>query len=163
VLREDAFAKIGDRIEKGRQLRNKEISSADEYAALKAERGKWSDYNHELLKRLFTTDEAAKEYSFFGFGTGTMNATWQTRLDELRTDIDLSVHRLESIQERLELIPVSDTSAGRGERCHSLIFPGPRSPLAASGDQLLPGEFWPPCERSSCELPVPCRLPSPLS
>jgi hypothetical protein len=42
---------------------------------------KWSAYNQELLKQMFSTDEAAKEYSFYGFATGTMNANWQTRLD----------------------------------------------------------------------------------
>lgn len=105
MQRADAFIKLQERIEKGRQLKNREATSADEYLALKAERAKWSDYNHELLKQMFTTDEAAKEYSFFGFGTGAINASWQTRLDELREGIDESVHRLESIQERLEIIP----------------------------------------------------------
>jgi hypothetical protein len=83
------------------------IGDEHEYLALRAEKSKWSDYNHELLKQMFTTDELANEYSFFGFATGSVNAGWRTRLDELRSDIDLSVGRLESIRERLELLPVA--------------------------------------------------------
>jgi predicted nucleotide-binding protein len=109
MQRADASLRLDDRIAKGRDLKKTDVTNAGEYEALKSEKVKWSEYNHELLMRMFTTDGAARDYSFFGFGTGVMNASWQTRVEELRRDIDLSIQRLESIQERLELMPLSDS------------------------------------------------------
>jgi len=60
---EDARARLADRVEKGESLKKIPVSSSDALDAAKKEYSKWSAYNNELLKQLFTNDELAEEYS----------------------------------------------------------------------------------------------------
>lgn len=105
--REEAKSRLQDRIEKGRELRNAQIQSGQELDSLRNNFDKWNAFNVELLKRLFTNDELASEYSFWGGGVMSMyEPSLGERIAETYQDIDEKIHRLDSIIERLELIPL---------------------------------------------------------
>lgn len=108
VSPDEAKEKLVDRITKGRELQTREIRTVEHIDELEGEKRKWNSFNHELLKRLFTTDALADEYSRFYGGVISMGRPSPSeRLESLRSDIGEQVHRLESIVERLELFPVS--------------------------------------------------------
>ncbi|WP_240746295.1 TIR domain-containing protein [Desulfuromonas acetexigens] len=108
VSKNDAEEKIQDRINKGKELLTKKINNWENYEAVKKEYYKWSDYNVELLKRLFTNNSLSEEYSsclgssYIGFGD---EPSLGEEARDLATDINEKIHTLESISERLELIP----------------------------------------------------------
>ncbi len=110
VSRSDAYSKIGNRIEKGKELLNRQIISWDQLETNRKDYYKWSDYNAELLNRIFGNYSISEEYSSF---IGVVFAGGQPNLPEdvkdLHKDIDEKIHRLDSIKERLELIPESQS------------------------------------------------------
>jgi predicted nucleotide-binding protein len=71
---------------------------------------KWHDFNTELLKRIFTTDEFANEYNrrFSCTVISTMDeSSLGKEISDFHSDVYSCIHRLDSIIERLELIPLS--------------------------------------------------------
>lgn len=113
VSREEAKSRLEDRIQKGKEIRDLQIRSLQEFEQAKNEFHKWDDFNEELLRRIFTTDELSKEYSYW-IG-GVVMSIYETSLGEkisdLHKDIDSKIHRIDSIIERLELIPLSRSTA----------------------------------------------------
>src|SRR6266702_4532824 len=108
VLREDAKAKLEDRIQKGRELKQAQITSGNALEAARNEYSKWNSFNVELLNRIFSSDQFANEYSWWGgVFVGRDEPSLGQKIAELHKDIDEKIHRLDSIVERLELIPVS--------------------------------------------------------
>lgn len=103
----DARQKLAERIEKGRQLLQVKVSSPEQLSEVQNEYYKWSDYNAELLKQLFSNESMAKEYTFFGIGF-IGERSFQEKVRELNSDINEKIRRLESISERLELIPLAE-------------------------------------------------------
>jgi len=103
VSRTEAYSKLADRIEKGNAILTREIRDLSELEAAKADHSKWSSFNYELLKRLFTSDEPAEEYARFYGSVGRINPSPQQRLESLRENVADGIRRLESIVERLEL------------------------------------------------------------
>jgi len=113
ISREDAKAKLGDRIHKGRELRQIHIASESSLESAKNEYNKWSSFNVELLSRIFSSDQFSKEYSWWGASVvmGYREPSLGEKIADLHKDIDEKVYRLDSIIERLELIPVSSAHA----------------------------------------------------
>lgn len=106
VSKMDAEEKIQNRIDKGNELHKAQINSWEQLEATKKDYYKWSDYNSELLKRLFTNDTLADEYiGFFGAVVGGATPSLSEEVHDLRKRIQEKIHRLESIKERIELIP----------------------------------------------------------
>ena len=107
VTREEAKSRLEDRIEKGLEIKNIRHSSWDTLAEAKNAFNKWDSFNTELLRRIFTTDEMTKEYDSCGFG---MISLGESSLSEEIADhyklINEKNHRIDSIIERLELIPL---------------------------------------------------------
>ena len=64
VTRDEAKQRIQDRIDKGMGLKNTQVNTRQAFDELKNDYSKWDSFNSELLRRIFTTDEAAKEYDF---------------------------------------------------------------------------------------------------
>lgn len=100
-----ASKKIQDQIDKGKDIRQKPITSREELDAAETEKGNWSKYNAELLLRLFDNPTMADEYkrshaSFVYFGT-----TLPQYISDYFKDFDEKISRLESIRDRLGLIP----------------------------------------------------------
>lgn len=107
--REEAKARLQDRIEKGLELKQTQINTPQAFASATNEYSKWNSFNAELLKRMFTTDALATEYSFWGIA---VMAIRQPSLGEEIAKhykaIDEKIHRIDSIIERLELFPLSE-------------------------------------------------------
>ena len=104
--REAARQKIQSRIEKGQQYEKMPINSKEELDDLHAERQKWSEYNSELLRRLFDNQAIADEYNVY-IGGISLNPSLQDRIKSFHKHVSDNITRLESIRDRLELIPES--------------------------------------------------------
>lgn len=132
VPRTDAAARIAERVEKGRALLTREFQTVQELEEARAEHSKWSAFNFELLKRLFTSTEPADEYVRFYGASFPMNPTPQQRGQLFREDVSDGVRRLESILERLELYqepaspaaPTPDRNIARGPKSRVFIVHG---------------------------------------
>jgi predicted nucleotide-binding protein len=113
ISRDDAKSRLQERIQKGLELKQVQINSRDSFDSVKNEYGKWNSFNIELLKRIFTTEELSREYSSWtGFGVIVMREpSLGENIAELYKNIDHKIHTIDSIIERLELIPLIIDSA----------------------------------------------------
>lgn len=106
--REDAKSRLQARIKKGLELKQRRVDTREAFDALSNDYSKWNSFNSELLKRLFTTDELAKEYDFWGVMAISMReSSLGEKIAKVYENVDKKIHRLDSIIERLELIPLS--------------------------------------------------------
>jgi predicted nucleotide-binding protein len=113
---DDAREKLAVRIERGVALREAVIKSRAQLEQAEADFSKWNDYNRELLRQLFTSDEIANEYSHSLTGPFVVFQPDLGRdIREFRETLHGKVTRLESIAERLELIPLADEITERVE------------------------------------------------
>lgn len=120
-----AMAQLNERMQKGYELKKVYIKSKDELAAAEKEYRKWNAYNTELLKRIFTTDEFSSEYSWWpGIAVGYTRTSLAQEILELHEKIDSKLHRIDSILERLELIPeiapISNVSNAKSNRVQGI-------------------------------------------
>jgi hypothetical protein len=115
VSREDAAGKLVDRIGRGRELLQREIGSWEQLEAVRKDYSKWSDYNDELLRRLFSNGTLADEYSAFYGAVINRSPMLREETSDLHRDIQDKICRLESIHERLELIPLGSSVPSRSE------------------------------------------------
>lgn len=104
IPKADAEQKIRSRIEKGRAIIDLPINSREELLVARAGEDKWSDYNRELLKHLFENEDIVGEYNL-GYGQvwGATSIDGDARM--FREYMNDYITKLESIFERLELIP----------------------------------------------------------
>lgn len=108
IPRDEAKARLQERIEKGLELKQRRVETRETFEALSNDYKKWNSFNSELLKRVFTTDEMAKEYDLWGAMSISMHEpSLGEKIVRFYKDIDNKIHRLDSIIERLELIPLS--------------------------------------------------------
>ncbi|MDN7137594.1 nucleotide-binding protein [Pseudidiomarina sp. 1ASP75-14] len=106
--REKAKEKLQVRIDQGKTLRSKSINNQQELDSEEKAYEKWDSFNNELLRRLFTSDELYEEYSSWaGGGIVVGGRHFAEKVSDHFNEIDEKVHRLDSIIERLELIPES--------------------------------------------------------
>jgi predicted nucleotide-binding protein len=128
VSRSEADNQLASRIKLGNELLSIPMHSSQDYAKVQYEHKLWHEYNIELLRRIFDSDELSKEYSFWGayFVTDTL----QEKIESLSKDIATYVARLESIRERLPLYPelpgrseaISRSSAQQGTAVTKAVF-----------------------------------------
>jgi predicted nucleotide-binding protein len=113
ISRDDAKSKLQERIQKGLAIKQTQINSREALDEAENEYSKWNSFNTELLKRIFSTDELAEEYSrWIGVGVIAMREpSLGEKIADLYKDIDQKIHRIDSIIERLELIPLTKTAA----------------------------------------------------
>ncbi len=105
VTREEAQKRINERIERGSELSKIAIRSPKEFDSALNEYYKWNDYNNELLKRIFTNSAFADEYyRSYSFGGAD---SLEEKIKDLSEDFSEKIRRLESIRDRLELIPLT--------------------------------------------------------
>ena len=108
VSRDEAKSRIQERIEKGLELKQRKVDTSETFDTLSNDYSKWDAFNSELLKRVFTSDELAKEYDFWGAMMMSMREpSLGEKIADIYKDVDKKIHRLDSIIERLELIPLS--------------------------------------------------------
>lgn len=108
---DEARQRLQSRVDAGNGLRTKRISNLQELENSKREYSRWNKFNTELLERMFSTAQYADEYSWWSgvveMGTPPLGKQISEHLD----DIGEKIHRIESIIERLELIPVAPSVA----------------------------------------------------
>lgn len=113
IPQDDAKSKLQERIQKGLAIKQAKINSREALDETKSEYSKWNSFNTELLKRIFSTDELAEEYSRW-IRTGVIamrELSLGEKIADLYKNIDQKIHRIDSIIERLELIPLTKTAA----------------------------------------------------
>lgn len=114
LLREpvpSAREKLADRIEKGRQLLATQINNPADLDAAKKVFRIWDDYNTELITHMFTTAKYADEYSIWaGIVAVSYNYDFSADIREHFDDIATRIARLESLSQRLELIPLAPSA-----------------------------------------------------
>ena len=103
----EAHQKIAERIEKGKAIIQIPISTEGALKQTRDEYYKWSDYNEELLKHLFSNESMAEEYYDY-FAVGVTGKSFQEKIEDFHSDVQSKIRRLESISERLELIPLAE-------------------------------------------------------
>lgn len=113
ISRDDAKSRLQERIQKGLEIKQDQINSREALDSTKNEYSKWNSFNTELLKRIFSTEELADEYShWIGIGVIAMREpSLGEKIADLYKDIDQKIHRIDSIIERLELIPLRNAGA----------------------------------------------------
>lgn len=110
VPREEARQRLVERIELGQQLAKEQINTAEALDESKNAYRKWSDFNAELLKQLFTTDALSKEYSWWGMAAIPMGReSLGQMIAKHHESITEKLRRLDSIAERLELYPLASS------------------------------------------------------
>ncbi len=108
VTQESARQRLFERVVKGRDILVIPIRSTLDIENVRQEYYRWDDYNTKLLEMLFSSKDMADEYngsdmSFFTIGDPNFSNT----IDDLHKDVKKHINRIESIMDRLELIPVS--------------------------------------------------------
>jgi predicted nucleotide-binding protein len=116
VPRAEAAEKIQAQINEGEALLAQQPRSEPELDRVKEERRIWSDYNRELLVRLFTSSAVAEEYSAFVGGALSMRPSFSELVEYWRNDVQRSLTRLRSIYRRLELFPAPNSAASEPRR-----------------------------------------------
>ncbi|MGT4656321.1 TIR domain-containing protein [Escherichia coli] len=110
ISREDMNDKIQERIQKGLSLYQKNINTNRALEEFNAEYRKWSDFNSELLKRCFTNEDFENEYEGSGFsGVFLLDPSLSEQIKDSKDRLQSKIRKLESIMERLELIPISSS------------------------------------------------------
>ncbi|KRP74955.1 TIR domain-containing protein [Pseudomonas paralactis] len=110
--RDEAKNRLGERIEKGLELKQRKVDTREAYDLLLRDYQKWDAFNKELLKQLFSTDELAKEYSHYGVAVISMReSSLGEKIADAFKKVDNKIHRIDSIIERIELIPIDETKA----------------------------------------------------
>lgn len=108
VPRPEAEARIRERIEKGRRLLELPIRNEAELEQARNGRKKWSDFNAELLRRIVDTDQLVNDYYPASFSLG-MPSSFSAQVADFYDNVKGYITRLESILERLPLIPETPT------------------------------------------------------
>jgi predicted nucleotide-binding protein len=128
MTRDEAKAKLQDRIEKGMKLKRVQVNTPQSYEIAKNEYSKWNSFNAELLKRMFTTEELSTEYSWWGVVAISMrHPSLGEQIAKLNRDVDDKIHRIDSIIERLELFPLSSALQSESDDANLDAVPPSRS------------------------------------
>jgi predicted nucleotide-binding protein len=106
----EAETKIEMQIERGqdilRPFRLGTIRTQDDLDEERRNYRKWTTYNSELLLRIFSTDSVAREFERVPARADSRYESLEEKADRFRRSVEAELDRLESVRERLELIPV---------------------------------------------------------
>ncbi len=112
VSREGTEKKIQEQIDKGQQLRDRQIDARDEYSRARNDHGNWSRHNKNLLLHLFDGTLVAEEYEraciFYPMGIVSSpnreeRVEFSKDLIRYRENVDRDINYLMGIQDQLEL------------------------------------------------------------
>lgn len=100
--RSEIERRIDERIDKGKEILQMQISNEEELENARREYAKWTDYNADLMKRI--SDEFHNDYIRVGVRRGHVKpAPFEYSLSVFREDLENKINKLVSIKERLEL------------------------------------------------------------
>jgi hypothetical protein len=106
IPRSEAERKLKDRVAAGKKLPELKITNESDLESGRAQRTKWNDYNEELLNRVFDSAAVLEQYKRTSlFGTLVMNASLPQRISSFYEGVSKKITAIESIIEKLELIP----------------------------------------------------------
>jgi len=111
VPRLEAEDKIKVQINKGKDIKKIDINNTSDIDCVETSYNKWSNYNKELLQRLFNNeiikDEYEKSFPMTGISANPFGGgpTPGQKIERLHERIQYKINVLESLLERLELIP----------------------------------------------------------
>ena len=100
VSKEEVRQKIQARIEEGQQLCDSSINSKGEFDRVIMGSDSWSQYNTDLLIRLFGGPALT---GYISFDSDFLMLAWEDDPDEYQTNMARSINSLEGICKRLEL------------------------------------------------------------
>lgn len=109
--REDVKLKLERQIEKGRAIFNLVTNDPVTFDELDKQFNIWDAFNTELLRQIFTNEDIADEYS--GWLPGAFDLRGMSlgeKISKKKRDITEKNNRIESIIERLEIIPTQQKS-----------------------------------------------------
>lgn len=106
VSREEAKEKLTKQLERGKEIQNIQINSKESLDSAWSTEKKWIDYVSEMLQRFFD-NESVKEDFMYTHGSMRMAMNFYEQLENFNNDLNAKITELESIIERLELIPES--------------------------------------------------------
>lgn len=98
---------VEERILEGQKLKATNISTPEDLHQAKQKMYRWADYNMELLGRIADTNELVNSYERQVFFASLGGTSFAGELQGFHSDMDHDINRLMSINERLQLIPVS--------------------------------------------------------
>lgn len=135
-------AQILSRIEVGAEIGARPLHGEADLQIARADYRRWSDFNEELLRRSFSTDEYAKEYSrYAGIGVMVLGggpAPFHELASDFQDDLQTKLARLSSIAERLDLI---DEAPGVAESVTQVApVPALRGPSTTNKVFLVHGQ-----------------------
>ena len=111
IPKSEAKERVQSQIDKARKLLQMPIQSEGMFQAQKDAYTKWSDFNSELLKRIFENEHYSQEYAYtFGY-VGAINATWDELADKLHSGLRKKLSYMEGFLERIDLIPAPPSPA----------------------------------------------------
>jgi len=121
VSKEEASDKIKNRIVLGKKMLESPINSEEEIEELDNKIDIWTDFNIELLKKLFSDDSISKEYqSTCGamravpYDSSGRGSGLRVIVENLENNLKAKINKLESIFDRLELF--SDKSKNQFDK-----------------------------------------------
>lgn len=113
IPREEAKANLLTRVALGEELSQRSVNSTAMLDELRAEYRRWTEYNAEMLRRIFSSTEYQLEYDRAGF-IGAMvigyGQPFSEKVSDFREGVVLKINKLRSLAERLDLIDVSPTA-----------------------------------------------------
>jgi predicted nucleotide-binding protein len=101
-------ARIAARIVKGNEVLQAPTNSEEALQAARDKYYTWTKYNETMLRQAATNDDLWSDYSQRCPITVLREMTLAEKISEHHDDIQEKIRRLESISERLELIPVAE-------------------------------------------------------
>ncbi|MEK6720170.1 MAG: nucleotide-binding protein [Chloroflexota bacterium] len=132
TTRSSLASELSDRIERGNELLGRVLNSAEALKATRADYYTWDEYNSQLLRRRFTTDEVESAYRDHAFISGGRQS-FAEEVSELHEDVRRKLRRLRSVQEQL---PLYDEPARVDEKRADETVAS-RSTSAPQGDSIF--------------------------
>lgn len=128
--RAEVEQKLSARIGEGERLLAAEIDSFNDLKVVADEYSRWSEYNGELLLRLFTDARMADEYGGGSlYGASTIDVALHEATHQLYGYIEAETQRLSSILKRIELMSEDVPSEGVSATASSGVGGGGVGPV----------------------------------
>lgn len=123
VPRATVEEKLKERIEKGKSLQMRDVRTERDLTEARAEQRKWHEYNIDYLARCFDSRSISNSYAQQqGLGLTFIDHSLNQRLEVFRDRVRDQINRLESILERLELIPETTSTLVTARRSGDSVF-----------------------------------------
>ena len=104
VPRKEAAQRIEELIERGEEISRMEFRIEEDLDLAHSERRIWKDYSILSLKQLFDIPSLAEEFESYS-GPISMHPSFSRKVTQFRESMDGHITRLDSILNRLELLP----------------------------------------------------------